>query len=133
MWSKRKLKIEFSRQLRKGQTETEEALWWLLRDRRMLGYKFRRQHIINGFVVDFYCPAARLGIELDGSVHLKQKDYDKLRQQVIEEKGVRMLRFTNAEVKKEPVKVLETIIQNLPLAALSTEWRGGTTSEASGG
>lgn len=83
--------------------------------------------------MDFYCPTAKLGIELDGSIHLKQKEYDKLRQRVIEENGVKVLRFTNIELKKEPVKVIETVIKNLPLAALSAEWRGGTTSKASGG
>ena len=55
--------------LRKSATETEERAWWLLRNRRLTGLKFRRQHPIGRYVVDFYCVKSRLAVELDGSVH----------------------------------------------------------------
>ena len=136
MCANRRVKVLKARELRKKQTKPEERLWWLLRNRLMLGYKFRRQFVFQGFILDFYCLKARLAIELDGKVHLKQKDYDQLRQALIENHGIKMLRFKNEELYKRPVEVLDIIIRNLSLPALSTEWRGGTTrerSESSGG
>ena len=124
MKSKKRLKIEAARDLRKKQTKAEERMWWLLRDREMQGYKFRRQYICKGFIMDFYCPAGRLGIELDGKVHMKQKDYDKLRQNVIEEDRIKLLRFKNSEVFNKPDKVLQTIIDNLSSGPLLEEERG---------
>lgn len=92
----------------------------------MLGHKFRRQFVFKGFILDFYCPQARLAIELDGRVHAKQQDHDLARQKLIEDHGVKMLRFSNEELFKEPVEVLEEITKNLPLPAFSTKWRRGT-------
>ena len=79
----------------------------------MLGYKFRRQYIFKGFILDFYCPQAGLGIELEGGIHQKQKEYDESRQKLIEDHGIKLLRFTNKEVFNEPEKVLQTIVDNL--------------------
>lgn len=65
-----------------------------------MGIKFRRQHVIEGFVVDFYCDEHRLAIELDGGIHNKpiRKDYDDLRQMELEAKGLRFIRITNEEI-----------------------------------
>src|SRR3989338_967715 len=94
-------KIEFARFLRKEQTKAELTMWWLLRNRWFLGYKFRRQYIVCGFILDFYCPTHRLGIELDGPIHLAQVDYDKERQRIIEEQGIKIIRFTNEQLFKQ--------------------------------
>ena len=78
----------FARELRKESTKEEKKVWEILRDRRFLNLKFRRQHDIEGFIVDFYCHDLRLAIEIDGKVHDRQIDYDNLRQNLIEEKGL---------------------------------------------
>ena len=103
------LKRDFARILRKEQTPTEELLWQALRNRQLGFLKFRRQHVIDGFIVDFYCHRLRLAIELDGSIHLKQKEYDSLRQSLIETKGIRFLRFSNDEVVNNLKAVLTSI------------------------
>jgi len=72
MESKKRIKIALARKFRKESTGAEERLWWLLRNRFMLGFKFRRQYLFRGFIIDFYCPQARLAIELDGGIHEKQ-------------------------------------------------------------
>jgi very-short-patch-repair endonuclease len=133
MNNNRRVKFTAARRLRKNQTKPEEILWWLLRNRGMLGNRFRRQYIIEGFILDFYCPSAKLGIEIDGPIHKYRRDYDKARQEIIEAKGIEILRFDNSEIYNSPESVLSAIIDKLPSPALSTKWRGGTTSEASGG
>ena len=72
---------DFAQKLRKNQTRTEARLWARLRDRRLGGFKFRRQYPIGGYILDFYCPETHLAIELDGGGHAKdeQKEYDKKR------------------------------------------------------
>jgi very-short-patch-repair endonuclease len=93
-------KREFARQLRQGQTSAEEKVWQLLRNNQFMGLKFRRQHVIEGFVVDFYCDEHRLAIELDGGIHNEamRKDYDDIRQIELESKGVQFIRITNKEI-----------------------------------
>jgi very-short-patch-repair endonuclease len=88
----------FGRVLRKDSTPYEKKVWELLRDRRFMNLKFRRQHVIEGFIVDFYCHQLRLAVEIDGSIHNRQQDYDDLRQRLIESEGIRFIRFTNDEI-----------------------------------
>ncbi|MFC1617618.1 endonuclease domain-containing protein, partial [Candidatus Margulisiibacteriota bacterium] len=73
------IKKEFARALRKDQTKSEDIVWEALRDRRFMSLKFRRQHVIKGYVVDFYCRSYKLVIEIDGKIHDSQKDYDEFR------------------------------------------------------
>ena len=73
MYYKKKL---FARELRKESTPAEKIVWEHLRNRKFNNLKFRRQHVIHGFVIDFYCHELSLALEIDGDVHLKQKDYD---------------------------------------------------------
>jgi len=108
-------KILKARELRKELTEAEKVLWKYLRDRRFFNKKFRRQHVFRGFILDFYCPEGKLAIELDGPIHLKQKDYDLLRQNCIEELGIRILRFKNSDLKNNLKNALQTIKQALPI------------------
>lgn len=83
-------------------------MWHMLRDRKISNQKFRRQHPVGPFFVDFYCHEALLVIEVDGDVHLikEVKDRDEERQEYIENLGLRVLRFTNAEVLDEPDRVV---------------------------
>ncbi len=91
---------EKRRQLRKDQTFCEKILWIYLRDRKTLGYKFRRQYSVDHYVIDFYCPELKLAIELDGSIHnnLDQKEYDAYRQEYLEKFGITFCRITNDEL-----------------------------------
>lgn len=91
----------FSRVLRKESTFQEKKVWNALRDRRCMKLKFRRQHVIEGFVVDFYCNQLKLAIEIDGAVHNRQRDYDDLRQHLVESEGIRFIRITNDEIDKD--------------------------------
>ena len=98
-----------ARVLRKEQTVEEAKVWGALRNRRFCNLKFRRQHDIEGFIVDFYCHELRLAIEVDGKVHEKQAEYDELRQEIIESAGVRVIRVTNDELNRDMNILLERI------------------------
>jgi very-short-patch-repair endonuclease len=89
---------QFARDLRKRQTRAEDLLWERLRGSRFDGAKFRRQVPFDRFVVDFYCRAAKLVIELDGKQHQWFADYDSERTAILEQLGVCVVRFTNEEV-----------------------------------
>ena len=89
---------QFARALRQHPTRAEDILWRQLRGSRFNGAKFRRQVPIDRYVVDFYCHAAKLVVELDGKQHEWFADYDTGRREVVERLGLRVLRFTNEEV-----------------------------------
>ncbi len=109
---------DFRRSLRRDATDAEQRLWRLLRDRR-LGAKFRRQHSIGPYVVDFYCPRLRLAIELDGGQHFHpdEIDRDARRTVYLRARGVRVLRFHNVELLGETDGVLERIWEELGRAS----------------
>jgi very-short-patch-repair endonuclease len=106
---------QYGRELRHRQTEAEEKLWSLLRNRQLQGKKFRRQHAIANYVVDFYCNESKLAIELDGNFHseAEAKEYDNSRTILLNEIGITVLRFWNEEVINDSAKVLEKISENL--------------------
>ncbi len=64
-------------ELRKNATNAEQLLWSILRNRQVVGFKFRRQYIFENYILDFYCPEVKLAIDFDGSQHLEQQDYDR--------------------------------------------------------
>ncbi|MFT4178192.1 MAG: DUF559 domain-containing protein [Thermomonas sp.] len=97
------------RELRQNMTEAEVRLWQALRNRRLLGMKFRRQHRIGPFFVDFVCLEMRLIVELDGSQHLDRHGYDANRTRYLERNGFRVLRFWNDAVFNTPALVIEAI------------------------
>jgi very-short-patch-repair endonuclease len=103
--------IELAQSLRREQTEEERLLWCLLRGRKLGGFKFRRQHPLGQFVLDFYCPKARLAIELDGGVHEEaiQHELDRCRDLWFRARGIQVLRFTNKELQENPGWVLHLI------------------------
>ena len=117
----------YARKLRQAQTDAERRMWMLLRDRRLSGVKFRRQHPIGGYIADFCCPEARLIIEIDGGHHASNRSADATRSRVLEVHGYRVLRFWNNEVLGNTAGVLERIVEALrtPHPALSPEGRGG--------
>jgi len=102
------MKMTFAKQLRRDQTCAERLAWRILRDRHCLGLKFRRQHVVRGFVLDFYCPELRLALEIDGSVHDSEEhaDYDRARADLLELLGLRVIRVRNQEVTPERIKNL---------------------------
>ncbi len=99
-----------ARALRREQTDAETALWWLVR-RRQLGVKFRRQHPVEPFVLDFYCPALRLAVEVDGGQHAapENQDRDAARTAALASRGIRLMRFSNREVLQTPEAVAEAL------------------------
>ena len=100
-----------ARDLRWKMTPAEHRLWQALRVCQLGDLKFRRQHPVGPFVLDFYCPSCKLGIELDGDVHESQVEQDEARTRHLESYGYRILRFRNEEVLRELPNVLERILQ----------------------
>ncbi|MBA2596820.1 MAG: DUF559 domain-containing protein [Chloroflexia bacterium] len=101
--------VPAARELRQRETSAEELLWSALRGRRLDGLKFRRQHAIGPFVLDFCCVERRLAIELDGGVHRTQEARDADREALLAAAGYRVLRFPNAAVRDEFPRVLQEI------------------------
>jgi very-short-patch-repair endonuclease len=92
-------------------TPAEARLWERLRAHRLNGLHFRRQQVIDGFVVDFYCSSARLIVELDCGVHDLQRDADEERDRILAARGLRVLRFRNEEVRAQLALVLRRIVE----------------------
>ena len=99
-----------ARKLRREQTNAEGKLWYLLRNRRLAGYKFKRQFPIGPFIADFACAELKLIIEADGGQHADQKTYDARRTHWLESEGWRVLRFWNNEVLENIEGVTETVL-----------------------
>ncbi|XWK90026.1 MAG: endonuclease domain-containing protein [Phormidium sp.] len=110
LWQKLK---PLGRQMRCEPTPAEEKLWQKLRNKQLLGFKFRRQHSIDRFIVDFYCGQANLIIEVDGSIHEYTQMEDAIRQEFLESLGFRVIRFRNEEVLNSIDGVLEKIAGEL--------------------
>ena len=105
---RRQAKIQRARQLRRELTPAEHEAWKILRNRRVLGFKFRRQHIVCGFITDFYCHELRLAIEIDGRGHLDQErtQYDAARTERMEMDGVIVVRIRNDQVSERGLRAL---------------------------
>ncbi len=98
-----------ARRLRKTPTTAEVRLWSELRNRRFVGFKFRRQHPIGPYFADFYCHEASLVVELDGESHFGRDDYDAGRQAWLEGQGLMVLRFYNNDIPANLDGMLERI------------------------
>ena len=107
--------LRFARQFRGRQTDAEGRLWYLLRDRRLDAFKFRRQHPVDRFILDFYCSECKLAIEVDGGGHnaSRQSLDDKERDRLLAQHGIQVLRFWNNEVLSNTEGVLEAIWEAL--------------------
>ncbi len=105
--------FEKARFLRNNMTEAEKIVWNELKNRQVFKARFRRQHPIDIFIVDFYCHEFKLAIEIDGEIHLKKEviDYDDGRTHDLEKHGVRILRFTNDQVFNNIDKIIREILE----------------------
>jgi very-short-patch-repair endonuclease len=117
------IKLRLAREFRRGLTIAERKVWDLVRNRRLLGFKFRRQHVIDGFVVDFYCPELKLVLELDGAGHaeLDRLAYDAARTEHLEMKGLLVARLRNNEVSEERLNELVRKLSDRPPSPRSGE------------
>lgn len=100
-----------AREMRKDPTEAEQLLWKQLRGRKLGNLKFRRQQPLQGYILDFYCEAKRLGVEVDGEIHLsiEQKKYDQQRTENLAKYGIKIIRFRNDQVISNMKEVLNSI------------------------
>jgi very-short-patch-repair endonuclease len=108
--------LERAREFRQPQTPAETTLWQHLRNRNLI-YKFRRQHPIDRFIIDFYCAEARLCIEIDGGSHFEteQAKYDAVRTKFLEQMGYKVIRFTNEAVRYNIHAVVDEIIKQIEM------------------
>jgi very-short-patch-repair endonuclease len=111
---------QLSRQLRNNMTDAERHLWAKIRRKQLKGYQFYRQKPIGDYIVDLFCPRAKLVIEIDGSHHLvgDTVEYDRIRDDYLASLGLRVLRLTNAAVMRNIEGVMEKIggeIEEIPL------------------
>ncbi|AFY92462.1 endonuclease domain-containing protein [Chamaesiphon minutus] len=100
-----------ARDLRKNLTPAEEYLWQALKSKQLNGLRFRSQHPVGNFILDFYCPSCKLVVEVDGNIHDDRQDYDLARTQALETYGYFVLRFTNDEVLGNLAIVLKKIAE----------------------
>ena len=103
--------LAYARELRGRLTDSEELLWLLLRNRRLGGVKFRRQHPVSPYILDFYCEELALGVELDGGQHLEEKQLqkDQKRENFFWDRGIKIIRFWDNDVLCRTESVLEEI------------------------
>ena len=99
------------RELRRKMTEAEKILWSRIRNKQLKGKKFRRQYSIGGYILDFYCPEAKLAVEIDGPIHRQEisQKYDSARTKFLNALGVKVLRFTNEDILTRLDEVLREI------------------------
>ena len=107
----RREQLEQRRHLRSNGTPAEAAMWKLLKNKKIMGLQWRRQFSVGSYILDFYCPKAKLCIELDGASHFTPYglEADSNRSQFLSKLGIRVLRFENRVLKETPELVIETI------------------------
>ena len=105
----------FARKLRQKETWAEKLVWRWLRDRRFSGYKFRRQHPLGDYSLDFFCEEAELAIELDGGQHghPNQQAHDAERERFLKSRGIKTLRFWNSQLRRNARNVRDAIFNEL--------------------
>ena len=103
------------RQLRRASTDAERALWRLLRSRQLEGYKFRRQHAVGSYILDFYCPESRLAVEVDGSQHFTADGLadDAARAAYLRSAGIEVMRLPNSDVLTNAEGTIEALLARL--------------------
>ena len=112
-------KLELARDLRMRMTPQERILWHALRNDALGALHFRRQQVIAGYIIDFYCASAKLAIEIDGASHLHRTEDDAVRDRALSEMGIRTLRVSNDEVDQNLDGVLRKIAERTsPLTPL---------------
>ena len=115
MYTSKQIALVISRDLRKKQTPAEQIFWKHVKNKRFLGFKFLRQHPIfyeyydreKFFIADFYCKELKLVVEIDGGIHESQKDYDKIRSEILEiQHDLEVIRYSNEQVMKDINKTI---------------------------
>jgi len=114
----------YAKRLRHDETDAERKLWMYLRDRQVKGFKFRRQHPIDCYIVDFCCPECHLVVELDGGHHVSQTQADQRRTEHLNQLGYRVSRFWDHEVLADTEAVLQHIADAANLSPLAPPGRG---------
>jgi len=109
------LKQGIAKTMRREMTPEESILWNRLRGNRCGGLHFRRQQVIDGFIADFYCHAVGLIVEVDGSIHEQQADYDLSRDRILSARGLRVIRFANDRIHED----LENVLAEIEACALA--------------
>lgn len=105
---------EFVKKLRRNMTDAERRLWSKLRSKQLMGLKFRRQHPLGPYIVDFVCLEKNIIIEIDGGQHVLDVDKDSSRDEWLKSEGFEVLRYWNNEVLKETSNVLDDIQRRMP-------------------
>ncbi len=111
--------LAFARSLRQQPPDAEQRMWSLLRDRRFLSRKFRRQYLFPPYVLDFYCDELKLAVELDGGQHAGEtaSAMDELRSGYLRKKGIQVVRYWNHDVLRDPEGVLQDLMGQMQLRA----------------
>ena len=107
---------QLSRELRENMTDAERHLWATIKMKQLKGYQFYRQKPIGDYIVDFFCPRAKLVIEIDGSQHFSDDmpQYDRIRDEYMSSLGLRVLRFSNTDVLTRIEGVVQRIEEEMP-------------------
>jgi very-short-patch-repair endonuclease len=105
--------IELARKMRNNLTPSEKIVWNEIKEKKISGYKFRKQHPVYRYILDFYCHEKKLAIEIDGDSHKERKDYDEYRDSYVRSIGIETLRFTNEEIENNIANVIEAIKKKL--------------------
>ena len=118
----KQITLQVSRELRKNQTEAEKIFWEKVRKKQFINHKFLRQHPIfyewdekdKFFIADFYCKELKLVVEIDGGIHIQQKDYDLIRSEILQtQKELRIIRFQNDQILSDINQVLIELKNNI--------------------
>lgn len=104
-------KQERAKQLRQTMTPEEKILWSYLRNNKLNELHFRKQQVVDGFIVDFYCHSAGVVVEVDGGIHEQQKEYDAERDRIISSRGIRVIRIRNEEIRHDIYRAIQKILQ----------------------
>ncbi len=101
--------ILYAKQMRREMTEPETRIWFKLRAKRFADIKFRKQKVVGKYIVDFSSNEPKLAIEIDGDTHAGHEEYDAIRTRFLEERGYRVIRFSNKDIMENLEDVLETL------------------------
>ena len=116
----KKIKVQLAKEFRKNPTKSEKIMWNALRNRQFLNLKFRRQYLVDGYLIDFYCSELRLAIEVDGPIHSQkgQTENDQARQNIIEKKNIKFFRVKSKAIESninQVLKELDVFIKELKI------------------
>ena len=101
--------MRIAAKMRRAPTPSERRLWSWLRNEGVAGLSFRRQHVLLGFVADFYCRRAKLVVEVDGPIHERRREYDTARDRLLESHGIRVIRLSNRMVDTDRASVMRIL------------------------